>query len=325
MSIDFASGLGLVGASLLLLCLSAPVSQVHASPVAEHGQLQVEGNVIVGEHGDPVTLGGMSLFWSQWGEKYYNPKVVAWLVKDWEIDVIRVAMAVHHEGYIENPEAEQAKAELIIETAIREGIYVILDWHAHDPEPEAAAEFFGRMAAKYGGHPNLIYETWNEPLRHHDWASVIKPYHEQVVAAIREHDPDNLILLGTRMWSQAVDEAALDQVDDPNAAYVLHFYAGSHQEALRDQAQRALDQGVALFVSEWGTSMANGDDGVFAEETRRWMQWLDERHISRVNWSVHDKDESSAALLPGASTRGGWGADELSESGQLLRSLLRGE
>ena len=32
-----------------------------------------------------------------------------------------------------------------------------------------------------------------------------------------------------------------------------HFYAGTHGQYLRDKAQAALDRGIALFVSEWGT------------------------------------------------------------------------
>lgn len=34
------------------------------------------------------------------------------------------------------------------------------------------------------------------------WMKTIKPYCEAVAKAIREHDPDNIIVCGTRSWSQ---------------------------------------------------------------------------------------------------------------------------
>lgn len=48
---------------------------------------------MVDRHGDPVVLRGMSLFWSQWQPQYYNASAVRWLRDDWNINVIRVAMA----------------------------------------------------------------------------------------------------------------------------------------------------------------------------------------------------------------------------------------
>ena len=37
------------------------------------------------------------------------------------------------------------------------------------------------MAKKYGKHPNIIYEIYNEPLVV-SWDDVIKPYAENVIA-----------------------------------------------------------------------------------------------------------------------------------------------
>ncbi len=41
-----------------------------------------------------------------------------------------------------------------------------------------------------------------------------------------------------------------------------------------------------------------------------------------MNWSVGDRDESSAALKPGAPPAG-WSDGQLTESGRLLRNRLR--
>ncbi|WP_222927003.1 glycoside hydrolase family 5 protein [Sphingomonas gilva] len=313
----------LLGSALALSTLATPLRASGKSPVERHGRLRVQGNRIVGDHGRPVQLGGMSLFWSQWMGQFYNADAVRWLRDDWNISVVRAAMAVHQGGYMTNPSRERAKVEAVIEAAVELGVYVIVDWHAHQPEPEAAADFFASIATRYGGHPNIIYEPYNEPLPEHGWKTVLMPYHQAVAARIRAADPDNLIVAGTRSWSQEVDEAAADPLGDANTAYTLHFYAGSHGQHLRDKAQKALDRGVALFVTEWGTSEATGDDRLAWNESREWLDFLNERSISHANWSIADKDETSAALLPGAAAKGGWKDEALSPSGRLVREMLR--
>ena len=97
--------------------------------------------------------------------------------------------------------------------------------------------------------------------------------------------------------------------------YTCHFYAGTHTEWLR---QRIADCGLPVFVSEWGTSAADGSGGVYLEESRKWIDFMNERGISRVNWSLCDKNESSAALVPGADADDGISMDELSESGRFV-------
>jgi endoglucanase len=309
-------------AIIAALVIATPV--VAQTPVERHGQLRVEGNRIVDAGGQPVQLKGMSLFWSQWMGQYYNADAIRWLRDDWNVTVVRAAMAVHSGGYMEHPDRERAKVEAVIDAAIAQGVYVIIDWHAHKPEPEAAAAFFEGIARKYGDRANIIYEPYNEPLPEHGWKTVLKPYHQTVTARIRAVDPDNLIVAGTRSWSQDVDEAAADPLSDANTAYTLHFYAGTHRQELRDKAQKALDLGAALFVTEWGTSEANGNDTLDWEESRRWLDFLDARSISHANWSIADKDEVSAALRPGAAPRGGWDEMMLSPSGKLVRAELRG-
>jgi endoglucanase len=235
--------------------------------------------------------------------------------------VVRAAVGVSPGGYLKNPEAEREKAETVIQAAIDLGVYVIVDWHAHDAQLAAAQEFFSHIAKKYGKHPNVIYETWNEPIRQ-DWRAVIKPYHEAVLKTIREHDPDNLVVCGTPMWSQRVDQAAADPVRGTNVAYTLHFYASTHKQELRERAKVALEKGVALFVTEWGTSEASGNGRLDAEERKRWLDFMEEHRLSSCNWSVIDKRESSAALMPGAPATGGWTAEQLSPSGKVVREML---
>ncbi len=293
--------------------------------VDKFGRLQVEGNSIKDKNGEPVALRGMSLFWSQWGGQYYNAQTLKWLRDDWGITIIRASMGIESGGYLENAAQEKAKVETVINAAIELGIYVIVDWHDHHGENHQAESiaFFDALSKKYGEIPNLIYEIYNEPLNTVSWSSVVKPYSEAVINAIRTNDPDNLIIVGSPTWSQDVDVAAADPIDDTNIAYTLHFYTGTHRQSLRNKADLAMSRGVALFVTEWGTSEATGDGNLDYTETQIWLKYMDDNNLSWCNWSVIDKDETSAALLPGASPNGGWNASALSESGLFIREVIK--
>ena len=294
-----------------------------STAVEKHGLLTVTGNRIVDQHGNPVVLRGMSLFWSQWIGKYYNYDCVKWLRDDWHCTVIRAAMAVESGGYLSNPEVEKTKIKTVIDACIDLGIYVILDWHDHNAQnhQDQAIAFFEEIADEYGEYPNLIYEIFNEPLQV-SWASVVKPYANAVVDAIRAIDGDNLIVVGTPTWSQDVDVATASPLVQTNIAYALHFYARTHKSSFRNKAMTALNRGYALFVSEFGTCESNGSGEMDVVEVEKWMNFMEYHQISWCNWSIADKEETSAALKPGASETGGWSADQISESGLLIRNYI---
>jgi len=282
---------------------------------------------VVDQHGAPVQLKGMSLFWSQEIGKYYNYSAIQWLRDDWKCSVIRAAMAVENGGYLTHPETEQQKVDSAVQAAIKLGLYIIIDWHDHHAQHHTlqSQKFFAGMAQKYGKYPNIIYELFNEPLRDVSWSDSIKPYHEAVIATIRKYDSKNLIVCGTRSWSQDVDEASLNPIVGSNIAYSLHYYASTHKQELRNKAETALNNGIALFVTEFGVVFANGNGDINYEESRLWWDFCAKHHLSWCNWSVCDKLESSASLKPGASATGGWDAGMLNPSGLLVRSELRGE
>ncbi|MBC7804844.1 MAG: glycoside hydrolase family 5 protein [Akkermansiaceae bacterium] len=296
-----------------------------SSVVARHGKLRVQGNRIVDKNGKPVQLHGMSLFWSQWIGQYYNADAVNWLTNDWRCTVVRAALAVEPDGYLKNPAKEKQKIITVVDAAVDAGIYVIIDWHDHNAhqKTDAAVRFFGEMARRYGKLPNVIYEPYNEPLDKTSWSKEIKPYHEAVIREIRRYDPDNIIVCGTRTWSQRVDEASEDPIKFSNIAYTLHFYATTHRQSLRDMATTAMKNGVALMVTEFGTTEASGDGVIDYEETKKWWKFLDDNDISWCNWSVADKVEAAAALKPGASARGKWKEAEITASGKFVRDELR--
>jgi len=295
------------------------------TPVSQHGRLSVAGNNVVGEHGDVVQLKGMSFFWSQWQGQYYTEGVVNWLVDDWKCSLVRAVLGIHESsGYLQDPNTEKAKIELVVNAAIAKGIYVLIDWHDHHAEwhINEAKGFFDEMARKYGSYPNVLFETYNEPLAV-SWSGVIKPYHEQVIPVIRAHS-NNIIILGNRDWCQHPDEAARDPVSGSNLAYTIHFYAFTHRGELRDKVVQAKSAGAAVFATEWGTCRADGNGQLDLGETGVWLDFLAYHGVGYANWAVSDKQEACSALQPGAPTNGGWSDGQLTDSGRYMKGAISG-
>ena len=309
-------------ALVVVLGLSAAVAR--PGPVERHGALRVSGARVVGDDGKPVSLMGNSLFWSQWMGGFWNADCVNWLKQDWKAGIVRAAMGVEAGGYLEHPAEEQARVEKVVDACIAAGLYVIIDWHDHHAmaHTQAAVTFFQAMAKKYGRQPNVIYEIFNEPERV-SWHNEVKPYAEEVIAAIRAIDPAHLIVVGSPHWSQDVDVAAGDPIKGANIAYALHFYAGTHKQGLRDKAESAMKQGAALFVTEWGTCKSDGNGQIDEASTAEWMAFLRQWQLCACNWAVSDKVETSSILVPGAAITGGWKDDDLTASGKLARRWMR--
>jgi len=315
---------------VLLLTTSCRVTKNNMNNL-KLSTLSVKGRNIINSNGIPVSFAGNSFFWSNnyWsGHHFYNAEVVNWLKTDWKSTIVRCAVAADEDikgGYFDDKEANLKRIDAVIDAAIANNMYVIIDWHSHHAhlQTQEAIAFFTRMATKYGKYPNVIYEIYNEPLKV-SWHTVIKPYAEKVIAAIRKIDPDNLIVVGTPNWSQDVDIAAENPITNyKNIAYTLHFYAASHKDKLRAKAQLAIDKGLPIFVTEWGTVKANGGGNVAAISTQKWMQFLKKYHISHCNWSVNDKDEGASILKPKANKTGYWKEEDLTPSGKLVRQIIR--
>jgi hypothetical protein len=290
--------------------------------------------------GPGTSVAGNSFFWSngRYGaDLFYTPETVKWLKDNWGSQLVRAAMAVDDNrggqgtptdqlgGYLTLPFDNQFNVQKVVNAAIENGMYAIIDFHAHRAQDETAqaVEFFREMATFYGGFNNVIYEIYNEPTNT-SWTE-IKAYAQPVIAAIRAVDPDNLIIVGTPNFSQDVDVAAADPIDDPNVAYTLHFYAGEGAHAaLRGKATTAMNAGIALMVTEWGTTPANGLGNPDVNSTNTWMQFLADNNISHANWAVADQAEASASqLVRGASPSGGWTDAQLSPSGQLVKGIIQ--
>ena len=68
------------------------------------------------------------------------------------------------------------------------------------------------------------------------------------------------------------------------------------KKELRDEIDKALQNNLPVIVSEWGTTDASGNGSVDIEESKKWIEYLNSKKISHINWSFSNKNESSAII-----------------------------
>jgi len=107
-----------------------------------------------------------------------------------------------------------------------------------------------------------------------------------------------------------LSETRNNRIADTNTAYALHFYAYSHNLSnqsyvcnnsltRRREVEDALNAGMAVFVTEWGTTHADGGvppnfDTHHVANSNAWHTFLDQHQISSAAWNVNHKNEGSA-------------------------------
>ncbi|GHT75062.1 hypothetical protein AGMMS50262_09330 [Bacteroidia bacterium] len=305
-------------------------TQTDTTLVGRHGQLSVRGTALVDQNGDTLVLKGVSLGWHCWWDKYYNADAVATFKSDWKAEVVRAAIGVEPEGaYLTDSTLAMTCLTNVVNAAIANDSYVIVDWHAHYIHLDAAKKFFTDVATQYKGVPNVIYEIFNEPWGDMPWEAV-KAYSIEVIQTIRAIDPDNIILVGNPHWDQDVHVVA----DDPitgfnNLMYTLHFYAGTHHQELRDRGDYALSKGLPIFVSECAGMEATGDGPIDYPEWQAWTQWMADHRLSWAAWSISSKTETCSMIVaddqPGSipSPVSNWKESDLTEWGNIIRNTLR--
>lgn len=212
------------------------------APVKQWGQLQVKGAQLCDQNGRPVVLRGVSLGWHNIWPRFYNKQAVKWLINDWHANIIRAAMGIQIEdNYLENPQFAEKCITTVVDAAIKNGAYVIIDWHAHKMHTEEAKAFFGRMAQKYGKYPNVLYELYNEPVDD-SWES-LKTYAKTIIDEIRQYDPDNIILMGCPHWDQDIRPRCSESYRGREQCDVYPALLCSHPQRLSARQVRGSCQG----------------------------------------------------------------------------------
>jgi endoglucanase len=343
----FTTAATLALAASLATTAFAQITPTRVGPVSQYGQLmtgknssgkgQIYGSCEGVKDGAEVQVRGMSLYWSLMPQavEYWSEEGVSTMVRDMNIQIVRAAMATGNEdwsngykGYGSDPTTQMNLMKTVVEAAIKNDIYVIIDWHSHNAneQTESAKNFFKQMAQTYGQYDNVIFELFNEPT---DIAwGTIKNYADQVVSVIREYS-DNLILVGTPKWDQNPQAAIGNEVSDSkkNTAYTLHYYANSHCWSGQydwggtcegTNGEQAMNAGLSVFVSEWGTADASGGGDPNQSRNQSWQEYINKHKLSWANWSASYISEGTAAFQGGSTKT----SLQYTTSGNLVKGYL---
>jgi endoglucanase len=202
---------------------------------------------------------------------------------------------------------------------------VIVDWHIlSDGDPNAHTEeavaFFSQMAEQLRGQGNVLYEICNEP-NGVDWPAVQR-YARQVIPAIREKDPDSVVIVGNPDWSKDLYTVAADPLEFDNLLYTLHFYSATHGEDVRAMTEQVSRNGLPVFVSEFGVTASNGGFPRDLDGADTWIELLEQENISYCMWSFSKAPEPCAAIRFTVPKYSGFEQDDYTATGLWLLDTL---
>jgi len=314
---------------------SQPSVEATTTPIgdgfaSEHGALRVDGAKLVDQNGNPIQLYGMSTHGIAWFPQFVSYDSFKTLRDDWNTNCVRLAMYTHeYNGYCTGGDQEYLKSLVRtgVDAATELGMYVIIDWHVlQDQDPnvykEQSKAFFKEMSETYANNTNVIYEICNEPNGYATWDSV-KAYAKEIIPVIRANDPDAVIIVGTPTWSQDIDQAKANPLDEENILYALHFYAGTHKDVLWNRMDSCVQNGLPVIVSEFGMCDASGNGANDFNSAQSWMDVIERHNISFFCWNLANKNESSSVFKESCTKTSGWTEEDMNESGKWIREYFR--
>lgn len=321
----------MIMSALFVVCMFLSVKECKANgqtPLSAHGKLSVKGTKLVDKNGQAFQLKGVSTHGLAWFPDYVNKEAFR-TIRDWGGNLIRLSLYTEeYNGYLTGGNQTEQK-NLIdkgVKAATELGMYVIIDWHIlNDGNPnkhkDEAKKFFAEMSQKYASYDNVIYEICNEPNGGTTWSD-IKAYAQEVIPVIRNYSKNAVIIVGTPTWSQDVDIASKDPLNGTNLMYACHFYASTHKQELRNKVQTALNNGLPIFVSEFGICEASGGGQINIYEANKWIDFLNQNKISYAKWNLSNKNEASSLIKNSCNLISNWTNNELSEAGKWLKLQL---
>lgn len=299
---------------------------------ATAGALQVNGPQLCDSDGDPVQLRGVSTHGLAWYPQYVNQEFFTELREDWNANVVRLALyTAESGGYCTDGNKDELYQLVLdgVKYATEANLYVIVDWHIlSDNNPlthqDEAADFFSSLSAQLGDQDNVIYEICNEPNGGTTWEDITS-YAQAIIPLIRANDPDAIIVVGTPTWSQEIDKAAAAPLDFDNVMYTLHFYATTHKDDLRQRLKAAVEDGLPVFVTEFGICDASGNGQINYDSADAWIELLDSLDISYICWNLSNKSETVALFKPDCNKVSDFESSDLSKQGLWLWDVLHGK
>ena len=181
------------------------------------------------------------------------------------------------------PSAEDGFAliDRAIEWCERHGLWILLDLHGApggqtgtniDDSPNGKPELFmderyqrqtvdlwREIARRYRDRPAVLgYDLLNEPLPEqwqHVYPRELIALYKEITAAIREVDPDHLIMYEGPQWS--TDVSVFTEVLDPNSVLQFHrYWCAPERASISDYLEIRDRLGIPVYMGEGGENTA---------------------------------------------------------------------
>lgn len=219
-------------------------------------------------------------FWQRFRERYVTRDDIRF-IKDAGFNVVRIPFSYRlfvGAGY--PPPLEGAGYHLldrVLDWCREAGLYVILDMHAAPggqtgsvmddswgypyvyedaSSQELTIRLWRKLADRYKNDPTVIgYDLLNEPIGHHLEMEALnpqlEPLYKRITQAIREVDPNHLIILEGTLWGS--DFSVFGPPFDPRLVYSFHkYWVPPTREAIAPYLAFRDRYDVPLFMGESG-------------------------------------------------------------------------
>ncbi|KAF7633667.1 Beta-1,4-endoglucanase [Meloidogyne graminicola] len=246
---------------------------------------------------------------------------------------VRAPIGTDVGGYMDNPKQALESAYNVIDASIKNGIYVLVDWHdtgswncnkSSDVQrfTNKAKEFFTIITKKYNGVPNVLLEFWNEP--NCEW-NIVKKYHIDVLNV----NKDVVVILG----SSDVAKNIFDHVVGKNIMYTLHWYPLVNENVYYNYPKEIIKNATALkrglFISEYGeTDVYPLAAPIKYDAIYKFWDLMDQNKLSYMKWTFANLTDNKAPNLGMSIILNNCNANQvyeescLSDSGKLFRSQM---
>lgn len=260
-----------------------------------NGPLSINEGELVNQYGDKIRLIGLvstpvsknSIHYT--GEKtfsyYINEQSIS-VLKDWGVNVLRIGLEID-----EVQDSKKMEDYFnTIDLCIRNNIYVIVVfWNNKDinENVDEAKQYFSKLSERYSNSPNVLYEIANEP--NIDW-NHIKDYCNTIIPIIKQNSEKSIIIIPSPSACTEPNLVDLDDLDyTDNIMISYHMYVGNKlTKANIDNLQLAIESNIPIFVTEWGTTLSNGNDGFYPEFSNAFVKIMDNYNLSWCNFILSD-------------------------------------
>ena len=264
---------------------------------------------------------------------YYLNNNSVFELKKWGVNIIRIGLEIDE---VENAEIMQDYLDTI-DMLLDNNMYVLtVLWNNENinTNMEIARKYFELLSQRYKDTPNIIYEIANEPDRTVDW-EMIKTYSNEIIPTIRSNDTDNIIIIPNPNYDNRPNEVNLNDItNNSNVMTSYHMYVGSNltQENI-SYLQQAIDKNIPVFVTEWGTTLSNGNEGFFEEYSNAFVKYMENNKLSWCNFHIGDKNflaeqgegnEEYSGIVKHNMWDNSLNDNILTDSGKYIKNILLG-